>query len=77
MTEHHETRDTRGGGVLGIIKREIRLRPQAYAVLAVFLILGPVIARMIFPEAPTGAGLFGGFALAIYAALSAVPEKFL
>jgi hypothetical protein len=56
---------------------ELRSRPIAYIVLAIFLVGGPVATHFLFPEAPTGVGLIGGLAFGAYAALCAVPQKFL
>jgi hypothetical protein len=50
---------------------------MAYAVLGVFMVLGPMFTRFVFPEAPLGVGIVGGFAFGLYAALCAVPEKFI
>ncbi len=59
------------------IVREIKGRPFAYIVLALGLIGGPIIATMIFPQAPPGAAAAGGLAFGVWAALSSVPQKFL
>lgn len=56
---------------------ELRSRPIAYIVLAIFLVAGPVVTHFLFPEAPAGVGLIGGLAFGAYAALCAVPQKFL
>lgn len=57
--------------------REVRDHPFAYAVLGAFLPLGPLCAYWLFPEAPLGAVVIGGLAFSGYAALCAVPGKFL
>lgn len=59
------------------VRTEIRSRPMAYGVLAAFVIAGPVVTRLLFPEAPLGVGIVGGLAFGAYAALCAVPQKFL
>jgi multidrug efflux pump subunit AcrB len=56
---------------------EFRSRPIGYGVLAVFTLGGPLVAHLIFPEAPLGVGIVGGLALGAWAALSAVPDQFL
>jgi hypothetical protein len=56
---------------------EVRTHPLGYGVLAVFTLGGPLIARIIFPEAPLGVLVLGGLMLGAYAALSAVPDLFL
>jgi hypothetical protein len=59
------------------IARELRTHPFGYIVLAVGLVFGPILAVMIFPEAPPGAAAVGGLAFGVWAALSTVPQKFL
>ncbi|MBJ18562.1 MAG: hypothetical protein GY910_18440 [bacterium] len=59
------------------LKAEIKSRPFGYAVLAVFLVTGPILAPILFPQAPPGAAIVGGLAFGVYAALSAVPQKFI
>lgn len=59
------------------IVREVKSRPFGYAVLAVSLLAGPVLAVMIFPEAPPAVAAVGGLAFGVYAALCAVPQKFM
>lgn len=56
---------------------EVRNRPFAYGVMAVGLVLGPVLIKMIFPEVTTLQAVIGGLAFGVYAALSAVPQKFM
>lgn len=56
---------------------ELRSRPMAYIVLAIFLVAGPLATHFLFPETPAGVGLIGGLAFGAYAALCAVPGKFL
>jgi len=56
---------------------ELRARPLAYLLLAAFLVMGPLAAWFLFPEAPAGARVIGGLALGGYAALCTVPQKFL
>lgn len=56
---------------------EVRSRPFAYGVLAAFLPAGPILAIWLFPEAPLPVSIVGGLLLAGYAALCAVPDKFL
>jgi hypothetical protein len=50
---------------------------MAYIVLAIFLVAGPLATHFLFPETPAGVGLIGGLAFGAYAALCAVPGKFL
>jgi hypothetical protein len=69
--------ETRPRRWIRALAEEIRTHPVGYGVLAAFTIGGPLIAKVIFPEAPLGVCLVGGFALGAYAALSAVPDQFL
>jgi len=55
----------------------VKGRPFAYIVLAFFLVGGPILATMIFPQAPPAAAAVGGLAFGIYAALCSVPQKFM
>lgn len=57
--------------------REIKSHPFGYGVLAAFVVIGPVLIMMIFPEAPPAVAVVGGLAFGIYAALCAVPQKFM
>ena len=61
----------------GKIAAEVRRHPYAYIVTALFSVGGAFGATLIFPEAPPAAAAFGGFALGLYAALCAVPNKFM
>jgi len=56
---------------------EVKSRPFGYSVLAAFVVGGPFIAIMIFPEAPPAVAAVGGLAFGVYAALCAVPQKFM
>lgn len=56
---------------------EVRQHPIAYTVLAFFILAGPVAATLLFPEAPHAATIIGGLVFGGYAALCAVPGKFL
>ena len=64
-------------GIWRAVIDEVRDRPFAYGVLGAFLLAGPVVASLLFPEAPPAVGIVGGLALGAYAALCAVPQKFL
>ena len=57
--------------------KEVRSRPFGYGVLAAFLVGGPFLAVLIFPEAPPAVAAVGGLAFGAYAALCAVPQKFM
>jgi hypothetical protein len=65
------------GGWKRALVRELRAHPFGYAVLLVFLLAGPIGAALLFPQAPIGVVVFGGLAFGIYAALCAVPQKFM
>ena len=58
------------------LREEIRSHLLAYIAAAVFWVLGPVLARMIFPEAPTSLVLFGGIAFGVHFAFCALADKF-
>lgn len=58
------------------IVREVRDHPFAYGVMAAFIVIGPVLASLIFPEAPLGVAIAGGLAFGVWGALCAVPGKF-
>ena len=59
------------------IIHEVRTHPFGYSVLAIFLVAGPILAPFLFPEAPPAAAAVGGLAFGLYAALCAVPQKFM
>ena len=59
------------------LRREIQRHRFAYFVVGGFALAGPFVTHFIFPEAPPLSGLIGGVCLGVYAALCAVPEKFL
>ncbi len=59
------------------ILREVRTHPFGYTVLVIFVVSGPLLAPFVFPQAPPAAAVAGGLAFGIYAALCAVPQKFL
>jgi len=64
------------GSWLSSVAREVREHPMAYGVLAVFLVAGPFVASLLFPEAPLGVTVVGGFLFGAVAALCALPGKF-
>lgn len=57
--------------------KEVKNHPFGYTVLAIFVVAGPILAPYLFPQAPPAAAVVGGLAFGIYAALSAVPQKFM
>ena len=61
----------------GTLVKEVRSRPFGYSVLAAFLVGGPLLSMLIFPEAPPAVAAAGGLAFGVYAALCAVPQKFM
>jgi len=71
-----ESTDSRPRGVVQKVVGEVRDHPFAYGVMAAFLVVGPVLASLIFPEAPLGVTIIGGFVFGAWAALCAVPGKF-
>jgi hypothetical protein len=71
--EVHPIRPTLGARV----RRELVQHRMAYIVLVLFMIGGILIIPEIFPEATRTQGALGGIFLGIWAALSAVPQKFI
>ena len=56
---------------------EVRTHPFGYVVLGLFVLAGPLLAPLVFPQAPPAVAAVGGLAFGLYAALCAVPQKFL
>ena len=56
---------------------ELRRHPYAYILTVVFAVSGAVLAPLLFEQASPWMGMAGGLALGVYAALCAVPNKFL
>jgi hypothetical protein len=56
---------------------ELRRHSYAYILTLVFGVAGAIIMPLLIPEASPWMGAAGGLALGIYAALCAVPNKFL
>jgi hypothetical protein len=56
---------------------EVRTHPFGYVVLTLFVLAGPLLAPLLFPQAPPAVAVVGGLAFGLYAALCAVPQKFL
>lgn len=63
-------------GLLARLRAEVRRHAIAYAVVLAFLVIGPVLVHLIFPDASPLVGLVGGLVFGVYAALSAVPDRF-
>jgi hypothetical protein len=59
------------------VVREVRSRPIAWVVFALFVLAGPLVVTYLFPEAPTAVAIVGGAIFGGYCALNAVPQKFL
>lgn len=57
--------------------REVKSHPFGYGVLAVAVVMGPVLISMIFPQVTVPQAIAGGLAFGVYAALCAVPQKFM
>lgn len=57
--------------------REVRSHTFGYVVLGLFVMAGPLLAPLLFPQAPPAVAVVGGLAFGLYAALCAVPQKFL
>lgn len=63
-------------GIFARLRAEVRRHWLAYAILAVFLAIGPILVHLIFPDVSPLLGLVGGLAFGLYAALAAVPDRF-
>ena len=60
---------------LAAVRDELRSRILTYLAVAAFAVIGPVLARMIFPEAPLSLILFGGVTLGGFFAFCALADK--
>jgi hypothetical protein len=63
-------------GVFERLRAEVRRHALAYGILLAFLVIGPVLVHLIFPDVSPLLGVVGGLAFGVYAALSAVPDRF-
>jgi len=61
----------------GRVWAELRRHPYAWLLTIGFALAGAVLAPMLFPGATPAMGIVGGLAFGVYAALCAVPNKFL
>jgi len=68
---------SRSERVRAAVRHEVVTHPLVYTVIAIFCVLGPVLARMIFPEASLPLILFGGIALGIVFAFCALAGRIL
>ena len=59
------------------VRHEVATHRLVYSVIALFCVLGPILARMIFPEASLALVLFGGIALGVVFALCALAGRVL
>lgn len=57
------------------LREEIRSHLLAYIAVIGFCVLGPLLARIIFPEASTGLVVFGGIAFGAHFAFCALADK--
>lgn len=57
------------------VGHEIRSHAITYVAIAAFCGIGPVLVKMIFPEASTGLVVFGGVILGIHFAFCALADK--
>ena len=63
-------------GPVARLRAELRRHAIGYGVLLAFVLLGPLLVYLIFPDASPLLGVVGGLAFGIYAAISAVPDRF-
>ena len=61
--------------VRAAVLHEIRTHRITYVAIAAFCVIGPVLVKMIFPEASTGLVVFGGVILGIHFAFCALADK--
>ena len=54
---------------------DVRSHLLAYLAVAGFCVLGPVLAHMIFPEAPTALVVFGGVVFGVHFGFCALADK--
>lgn len=59
------------------LRAELASRPGVYVLMAVCIATGPILAKMIFPEAPLTLVLFGGVALGVVFGLCAQAGRIL
>ena len=59
------------------VRAELASRPGVYVLMAICVALGPILAKMIFPEAPLDLVLFGGVALGVVFGLCAQAGRIL
>lgn len=59
------------------IRHEVSSHPLVYTVMAGFCVMGPVLTRMIFPDASLGLVLFGGMGLGVVFTLCALAGRVL
>ena len=69
--------ETRPPGVFARLVNEVRGRPFFYGVFFAFVAAGPIVVHFLFEGVPLGVGIIGGIAFGAYAAMCAVPQKFL
>ena len=77
MPTAEPTPDTPVSGRRARLWRELAEHRTAYVVLVLGILLGAYIFPMIFPGVSAWKGALGGFFLGVWAALSAVPNKFI
>jgi hypothetical protein len=65
----------RARGWRAALRREIRRHLFAYVSIAAFMVLGPILTWMIFPEASLLLGIGGGIVFGLFFAFCAVPDK--
>jgi len=75
--ESASSESTQGRSWRASLAHELRTHPFGYIVLGLFVVAGPILAPFVFPQAPPAVAIVGGLAFGAYAALCAVPQKFL
>ena len=59
------------------LRHELRRHPFGYAALGLLVLAGPLLAPLLFPQAPPAVAIVGGLAFGLYAAFCTVPQKFI
>jgi hypothetical protein len=57
------------------VRAEFRRKRLTYILCAGLILLGPVLARVIFPEAPTALALVGGLLMGVWFAFSGLLNR--
>jgi hypothetical protein len=62
-------------GRLAAVRAELARKPVTYLLGAGLIVLGPVLAKVIFPEAPTSLAIVGGLIMGVWFAFSGLLNR--